>query len=469
MKGMQIARRWLLALTALGIASAAGAATLSGSASYRERMALPPGAVFEATLEDVSRADAPATVIGRARLEPAGNPPFLFTIEYDDAKLQAGHRYNLRATVKNDGQLLFTTDRSYPVLQGKGDAPVQMLLRRTGDGAAASGTALGSLPASFEGTLPCADCSGTRWHLDLLSDHSYRLRIAYDGKADARPFDEIGTWTLSQPPTILRLTTGQSEPQAFALKADGALTKLDRKGKPIASTLNYSLKRLPTYAPIEPKLTMSGLYRYMADAATIQLCTTGQTLPVASEGDNAALERAYGDARSAPGAPLLVSFEGRIAERPPMEGSGTRATVVVDQFHQVVPGAGCETAPKTAPAATAAALQETYWKLTQLGNAAVTASEHQREAHLILHKDNTRLSGSGGCNRLLGGYTLEGDRLSFGNVGSTMMACVDGMEQEQRFLAALKDATRWRITGQQLTLLDASGTPVARFEAVALR
>jgi len=31
-----------------------------GTATYRERMALPPGAVLEATLEDVSRADAAA-------------------------------------------------------------------------------------------------------------------------------------------------------------------------------------------------------------------------------------------------------------------------------------------------------------------------------------------------------------------------------------------------------------------------
>jgi hypothetical protein len=35
-----------------------------GTAAYRERMALPPSAAFEATLEDVSRADA--------RWEPRG-------------------------------------------------------------------------------------------------------------------------------------------------------------------------------------------------------------------------------------------------------------------------------------------------------------------------------------------------------------------------------------------------------------
>ena len=35
--------------------------TVTGTATYRERMALPANAVFEAVLEDVSKADAPAS------------------------------------------------------------------------------------------------------------------------------------------------------------------------------------------------------------------------------------------------------------------------------------------------------------------------------------------------------------------------------------------------------------------------
>jgi uncharacterized lipoprotein YbaY len=60
----------------------ATAATVSGVASYRERMALPADATFEATLQDVSRADAPADVIAQTRLDPAGQPPFRFEIKY---------------------------------------------------------------------------------------------------------------------------------------------------------------------------------------------------------------------------------------------------------------------------------------------------------------------------------------------------------------------------------------------------
>jgi heat shock protein HslJ len=124
-----------------------------------------------------------------------------------------------------------------------------------------------------------------------------------------------------------------------------------------------------------------------------------------------------------------------------------------------------------APQASNEPLENTYWKLSGLGDAPVRAAPNQREAHFILHPADRRVSGSGGCNRLTGTYELEGDRLSFGRIASTRMACLDGMgmDTESKFLAALQHVSRARITRQQLELLDASGSVVARFEAVHLR
>ena len=83
-------------------------------------MALPPGAVLEATLEDVSRADAPAQVIGRARVENPGNPPFRFEIPYDRSRVDSTHRYAVRVRIMVEGKPFFGTDRNYPVLTGGG-------------------------------------------------------------------------------------------------------------------------------------------------------------------------------------------------------------------------------------------------------------------------------------------------------------------------------------------------------------
>jgi putative lipoprotein len=231
----------------------ASAATLRGEAFYRERIALPPDAVFEAVLEDISRADAPADVLGRSRLDPAGQPPFRFEIAYDDAARRPGGRYAVRATVTRDGKLLFTTDRFIPAFDGA--QPLELLLVRAAGG----------------------------------------------------------------------------------------------------------------------------------------------------------------------------------------------------------------------PNSSDVALRNSYWKLTRLGDSPVHVGEGQSEPHLILAEEQMQVSGSGGCNRFTGGFTLDGDKLRFGRIASTMMACADGMEQEGLFFRDLAKVARYRIAGDRLELLDDSGATVMRFAAVALR
>ena len=116
----------MLAVVAFHAPALAGA--LSGSASIRQRIALPPDAVFEAVLIDAARADAPARELGRVRLQPAGQPPFRFSIPYRDSDLTPGGRTSVRATVRQGGRLLFTTDTFTPVLTGGASQPLTLEL-----------------------------------------------------------------------------------------------------------------------------------------------------------------------------------------------------------------------------------------------------------------------------------------------------------------------------------------------------
>jgi heat shock protein HslJ len=117
--------------------------------------------------------------------------------------------------------------------------------------------------------------------------------------------------------------------------------------------------------------------------------------------------------------------------------------------------------------AESAELENTYWKLTHLGNSPLTwKSSHQREPHLIFNSAIRRVGGSGGCNSFGGSYRLSGERLSLDSVTTTLMACAEGMETEQAFLDALGQVNGWKVTGQQLDLLDGSGKTIAQFEAV---
>lgn len=254
MTHVRTAARRALFLVALAGLPLAHAGTLTGTASYRERIALPSGATFEAILEDVSRAGAPATVLGRYGPAPAASPPFPFTIDYDDAAVVAGHRYNVRASVRHDGKLLFTSDR----------------------------------------------------HTDAF---------------------------------------GRSGP--------------------------LDIRMVRVKAPPAPK------------------------------------------------------------------------------------------SPTT--------LRGTYWKLVALRGKPVTAFKDQREPHLILDTGEYRVSGSGGCNNLIGGFTLDADRLRFTQMAGTMMMCPEGMEQEASFLKTLETVARFRIAGDALTLDDDKGKAVAKLRAIAQR
>jgi heat shock protein HslJ len=72
-----------------------------------------------------------------------------------------------------------------------------------------------------------------------------------------------------------------------------------------------------------------------------------------------------------------------------------------------------------------------------------------------------RVSGSAGCNRYTAAYRASDTGLHFSAAASTRMFCSQPpgvMEQEAAFLAALTEAASFRLGGDSLQLLDASGT-----------
>jgi copper homeostasis protein (lipoprotein) len=317
----------------------------------------------------------------------------------------------------------------------------------------------GTLPASFEGELPCADCPGIYYHLDLFEDRVFFLRMTYLGRGAGAVHDVVGSWALDREGGSITLVGGSEGPIFFRIVDAHTIRKLDIEGRDIESSLNYDLKRKEGLVPIEPRLEMRGMYRYMADAALFEECLSGRRFLVAREADNAALERAYLEARPEPGEPLLVSIQGRIAERPAVEGDAMVLTVVPERFLGVWPG---ETCGARVPQAE---LEDTYWKLTRIGGEPVLAIDRRREPRLVLRSEDRRMNGYGGCNRLMGEYSLDGDSIRFSQIGTTKMACVEGDETELALLAALERARRWRLIGRHLDLLDDAGNLLARFEA----
>ena len=128
------------------------------------------------------------------------------------------------------------------------------------------------------------------------------------------------------------------------------------------------------------------------------------------------------------------------------------------------------TSEAEAMAAEPAPLLNTYWKLVQMGDGShVSAYDNQPEPHLVLASGTGRFHGAGGCNRLHGSYSLDGRWLRLSAVASTRMACAQGRRMEQLFLDTLPQVSSYAVQGQKLTLSDADGRVLLRFEAVYLR
>lgn len=95
-------------------------------------------------------------------------------------------------------------------------------------------------------------------------------------------------------------------------------------------------------------------------------------------------------------------------------------------------------------------LTHDLWRITAIGDAELV--EQERLSLNFLAPD--RLAGSSGCNRVVGSFTLTGEGLQFGTMGSTMMACDEPlMEQERRMLDALEQVMRFDITEDGTLLL----------------
>ncbi len=105
---------------------------ISGEVWYRERIALPPGAEVIVTLEDQSRADAPATVITDYTHIADGPPPYSFRLVYDPAGIDDRMTYGLRARIEHDGRLMFSSTEHIDPFAGEPGEPVRIMVSNQG-------------------------------------------------------------------------------------------------------------------------------------------------------------------------------------------------------------------------------------------------------------------------------------------------------------------------------------------------
>ena len=121
--------------------------------------------------------------------------------------------------------------------------------------------------------------------------------------------------------------------------------------------------------------------------------------------------------------------------------------------------AGCCRMP--AASAPAVMLEGVNWRLASLPGQAVPAGNGAPAVRF----EGGRVSGFSGCNRFTGGYTVDRDRLTIGNLAGTMMACPEpAMALERAFLSSLTGGQAVNVDGKRLSLTPASGGMPIQFE-----
>jgi copper homeostasis protein (lipoprotein) len=111
-------------------------------------------------------------------------------------------------------------------------------------------------------------------------------------------------------------------------------------------------------------------------------------------------------------------------------------------------------------------LENKKWMLFELRGKPVKTTGNLQEGYIQFLAETGSFSGNNTCNNFFGQYQLiEGDRIRFGQAGSTLMACQD-MKTQSQFMEVLQTADNYTLIDTVLSLNKARMAPLARFRLV---
>ncbi len=122
----------------------------------------------------------------------------------------------------------------------------------------------------------------------------------------------------------------------------------------------------------------------------------------------------------------------------------------------------CNTAKKEK-----APLKGGVWEMTALNGQTIDSTLAPKAISFQLSETDNKVSGFSGCNRFMGTYTVANDSLSFSQMASTRMACMNAKINENEVLKSFAETVTYKITGNQLALINAEGKTVSTFKKAA--
>jgi uncharacterized lipoprotein YbaY len=90
---------------------------LTGTITYRQRIALTPEAIVKVWLQDVSRPGLPVPeILDEQEIRRPGQVPVAFSLRYDPATIDPTHTYTLLVRIYEGDRTRFTNARPFPVI-----------------------------------------------------------------------------------------------------------------------------------------------------------------------------------------------------------------------------------------------------------------------------------------------------------------------------------------------------------------
>lgn len=444
----------------------AASLVVTGSATYRERMAAPKGSVLKVELSDTSRADAPAISLAdwSDSLDDGGVPK-RFTLRVNDT-LDPRMTYTLRATVKGpDGRLLWTTDTVHRLSSVSGNVNAgELVMVKVAPQAATEAMIL----------------TGKEWTIASIGGKETKgprpLSIRFDKEGRASGFsgcnsfgggfrETAGKVTFSPITSTLMAcideSLGRQEGALHeALKGELAVAAAD--GGKVVLTGADGTKVVMKPTAEAPKLaatswlveTMGGTAIVAGHEPQISFSEDGQI------SGTTGCNRFFGAyAQTA----AKVAFFGVGMTKMACLNDGVMAQEIA--FSAILSGAAdasidahgnltirgengiaftARPLPAETPEGDPAVLTGAAWRVEDINRGGIIDNSNLT----LTFGENGTLTGSTHCNSLSGGYTATGTTITFTPIRTTLRACIAESlgNQEGKFIEALSGDMNWRQT-----------------------
>ena len=328
------------------------------------------------------------------------------------------------------------------------------------------------------GMLPCADCEGIDYQINLKNDYTFKQKSVYKGKSEEIFIDE-GRWGFVSDSVIA--VSGNEDYKMFLIQQDH-LVMLDQDGNKIESSFEEryhlskddgTVKEIMPVKPVEEVVEMNLNYYQEKFLSGVDFIARGNepnwTLEIDLE-KSMSFAAMYDIKVNTPAVEGIKAQDSDVTLYTAKTDSGELViTVIKDKCQDNMSG---ENFPYKVRVEAKSSADSTYKTFEGCGRFLydirlydIYVMEEMTGFNLKKEKlmkgmptfefnlTDMRFGGHAGCNQINGGISVVGNKITFGNLVGTLMSCPN-MKIEKAVITALNDKTvTYSIDKMKLTLV----------------